>query len=190
MPSSRRLQSPPGRTGNLARGSSFLRFLLARIACAYTSARSIGFCAIWVCISSSSSSEAAALASVSFGPVLQKPEFEFDEGLIRRTGHNGLSSPVNTPQRQRNTPLWRIVAGFCITSLLYLEANSIRSEAHAIFGCNRYAPSLFCLCSASLLSCETTRQLDYDSTKCRMWLFSSTIRVRPRPVQNTVYCIS
>ena len=34
--------------------TSFLRFWLARIACAYTSARSIGFCAIWVCISSSS----------------------------------------------------------------------------------------------------------------------------------------
>ena len=32
------------------------RFLLARIACAYTSARSIGFCAIWVCLSTSSSS--------------------------------------------------------------------------------------------------------------------------------------
>jgi len=32
----------------------FLRLWLARIACAYTSARSIGFCVIWVCISSSS----------------------------------------------------------------------------------------------------------------------------------------
>ena len=39
--------------------TSFLRFWLARIACAYTSARSIGFCAIWVCISSSSSLWAA-----------------------------------------------------------------------------------------------------------------------------------
>ena len=32
----------------------FSRFLLARIACAYASARSIGFGVIWVCISSSS----------------------------------------------------------------------------------------------------------------------------------------
>ena len=36
--------------------TSYLRFWLARNARAYTSARSIGFCAIWVCISSSSSS--------------------------------------------------------------------------------------------------------------------------------------
>jgi hypothetical protein len=35
---------------------SSLRFWLARNARAYTSARSIGFCVIWVCISSSSSS--------------------------------------------------------------------------------------------------------------------------------------
>ena len=35
---------------------SFLRYWLARNARAYTSARSIGFCVIWVCISSSSSS--------------------------------------------------------------------------------------------------------------------------------------
>jgi len=34
---------------------SSLRFWLARNARAYTSARSIGFCVIWVCISSSSS---------------------------------------------------------------------------------------------------------------------------------------
>jgi hypothetical protein len=33
---------------------SSLRFWLARNARAYTSARSIGFCVIWVCISSSS----------------------------------------------------------------------------------------------------------------------------------------
>ena len=32
-----------------------LRFLIALNARAYTSARSIGFCVIWVCISSSSS---------------------------------------------------------------------------------------------------------------------------------------
>ena len=37
--------------------TSFLRFRLARIACAYTSVRSIGFCVIWVCISSSSRSK-------------------------------------------------------------------------------------------------------------------------------------
>jgi len=36
---------------------SSLRFRLARNARAYTSARSIGFCVIWVCISSSSSSK-------------------------------------------------------------------------------------------------------------------------------------
>jgi len=35
--------------------TSYLRFWLARNARAYTSARSIGFCVIWVCISSSSS---------------------------------------------------------------------------------------------------------------------------------------
>jgi len=36
--------------------TSYLRFWLARNARAYTSARSTGFCVIWVCISSSSSS--------------------------------------------------------------------------------------------------------------------------------------
>ena len=44
-------------TGQNVRGlhTSYLRFWLARNARAYTSFRSIGFCVIWVCISSSSS---------------------------------------------------------------------------------------------------------------------------------------
>jgi len=41
---------------------SSLRFWLARNARAYTSARSIGFCVIWVCISSSSSSLSTSFA--------------------------------------------------------------------------------------------------------------------------------
>jgi len=73
VPSNRRLQSPPGRTGSLARGSySFRKRSLRRSRCDSlnhsalalfaqctripTSARSIGFCVIWVCIRLSSSS--------------------------------------------------------------------------------------------------------------------------------------
>ena len=41
--------------------TSYLRFWLARNVRAYTSARSIGFCVIWVCISSSSSSASCYL---------------------------------------------------------------------------------------------------------------------------------